>query len=249
LAFASTEEEAEGANGIKHGAEMSTAIAKTTKADIASNSLSDLAARIREEHAAAGTALRASVRHAIAAGELLIEAKSKAGHGQWLCWLTDDCDIPERTAQAYMRMARLPVEKRNAVADLPLREALSAIGAREKQLAQREAVCREHEKLGPPCFIFEGPGGEKIRVPAPGFIVAPEHRHLIPPSKPRPTPPPPPTEDEIADFYMRQLAEVVAAGERPVSNEVLHAAFERWFPRADASTRKSVEREHPVQSA
>jgi Protein of unknown function (DUF3102) len=211
--------------------------------------LEELAAVIRKNHGEAATSLKLAVLHAIAAGEALIEAKKSVKHGEWLPWLSENCELlSERTAQAYMRLARLPVEKRTSVADLPLREALSAIGSREEQLSRREAVRRKHEKLGPPCFVFEGPDGERTRVPAPGMVIAPEHRHLIPPSKRRPAPPPP-TEDEIADFYMRQLAEVVAAGERPISNEVLHAAFERWFPRADASTRKSLERERSVRSA
>lgn len=46
------------------------------------NSLPDLAHRIRAEHEALAVALKDSVRHAIAAGELLIEAKAKLGHGQ-----------------------------------------------------------------------------------------------------------------------------------------------------------------------
>jgi len=41
-----------------------------------SNSLADLAARIRSEHEAHTVAMRRSLEHAIAAGELLIEAKA-----------------------------------------------------------------------------------------------------------------------------------------------------------------------------
>jgi hypothetical protein len=41
------------------------------------NSLPDLAARIRAEHEAVSTALKESVRHAITAGELLVEAKGQ----------------------------------------------------------------------------------------------------------------------------------------------------------------------------
>jgi hypothetical protein len=71
------------------------------------NSLADLAARIRAEHEAAGRALRDGLRHAIAAGALLIEAKQQIGkHGAWLPWLAENCSVPERTAQAYMRVAR-----------------------------------------------------------------------------------------------------------------------------------------------
>jgi hypothetical protein len=62
------------------------------------NSLPDLAARIKAEHEAVSTALKESVRHAIAAGELLIEAKDRLKHGEWLPWLKDHCTISERTA-------------------------------------------------------------------------------------------------------------------------------------------------------
>jgi DUF3102 family protein len=74
--------------------------------DIAtSNSLADLAARIRAEHEAAVGAQRTSLTHAMAAGDLLIEAKAQLDHGQWLPWLKS-CGISERTGQRYIRLAR-----------------------------------------------------------------------------------------------------------------------------------------------
>jgi hypothetical protein len=100
--------------------------------DIAtSNSLAHLAARIRSEHEAVATALKESVRHAIMAGELLIEAKGQVPHGKWLPWLSDHCTISERTAQLYMRVAknRTAIEERirNGVADLSLNEAAAML--------------------------------------------------------------------------------------------------------------------------
>jgi hypothetical protein len=97
-----------------------------------SNSLTDLAARIKAEHEAVSAALKESVRHAIAAGELLLEAKARVGqHGQWLPWLRDHCTISERTAQLYMRVAknRAAIEEqiRNGVADLSLNEAAAML--------------------------------------------------------------------------------------------------------------------------
>lgn len=90
------------------------------------NSLPHLAARIRAAHEAVGLALSESVRHAIAAGELLIEAKAQLQHGQWLPWLRDHCTISERTAQLYMRVAKnraeIESQMRNDVADLSLNE-------------------------------------------------------------------------------------------------------------------------------
>jgi hypothetical protein len=109
-----------------------------------SNSLTDLAARIKAEHEAVGDALKNSVRHAIAAGELLIEAKAQLKHGTWLPWLKDHCGVTARSAQAYMRVARTlgaalngPNAKR--VADLSFRDSLqllSAAGSRVSGLPQ-----------------------------------------------------------------------------------------------------------------
>jgi hypothetical protein len=92
-----------------------------------SNSLADLAARINAEHKAVATTLRDSVAHAITAGELLIEAKDRLAHGEWLPWLREHCNISERTAQLYMRTAknRAAIEARAksaTVADLTLNE-------------------------------------------------------------------------------------------------------------------------------
>ena len=50
-------------------------------AQAGSNSLPDLAARIRAEHEAVDQSLKSSVAHAMAAGDMLIEAKSLVKHG------------------------------------------------------------------------------------------------------------------------------------------------------------------------
>jgi hypothetical protein len=98
-----------------------------------SNSLVDLAARIKAEHEAVSAALKESVRHAIVAGELLIEAKGKLAHGQWLPWIQDHCTISERTAQLYMRVAKNRVEIENQIRnddcgfDLTLNEAAALL--------------------------------------------------------------------------------------------------------------------------
>jgi hypothetical protein len=96
-----------------------------------SNSLTDLAARIQVEHLAVSAALKESVRHAIAAGELLIEAKTQVPHGQWLPWLDKHCSISERTAQLYMRCAKnrgtIEDQIRNGIADLSLNEAAALL--------------------------------------------------------------------------------------------------------------------------
>src|SRR4051794_23039449 len=104
----------------------------TPPVDLArSNTLVDLAARIRIEHAATSAALRTSVEHAMTAGDLLLEAKAEVPHGHWLPWLREHCVISERTAQLYMRTAKnrnaVEVQIRNGVADLTLNEAAALL--------------------------------------------------------------------------------------------------------------------------
>jgi hypothetical protein len=97
-----------------------------------SNSLTVLAARIRAEHEAVRGLLHAVVERAMAAGDLLIEAKAQVPHGQWLPWLQDHVQISERTAQLYMRLAknRAEIEKAKSamhVADLTLNQAAAVL--------------------------------------------------------------------------------------------------------------------------
>lgn len=94
----------------------------------ASNSLADLAARIRIEHEAVRLAARQSLHHAFAAGELLIEAKVLVGYGDWADWLRDHCDVSVRSAQVYMRLARnQEVVNTQTTADLTIDDALNGL--------------------------------------------------------------------------------------------------------------------------
>jgi Protein of unknown function (DUF3102) len=104
---------------------MSTEIATT-------NNLDNLAARIRSEHLAAKLAARKTLEHAIQAGELLLEAKRLVGHGHWGDWLLDHCDVSERTAQGYMRLAR----NQAALASNPQSPALLTIDQALEALAK-----------------------------------------------------------------------------------------------------------------
>jgi hypothetical protein len=94
-----------------------------------SNSLVELAARIRAEHDSAGAAIKRTIEHAIAAGELLLEAKAQLKHGQWMPWLKDHCGLSDRTARAYMRVAKNKdkLSENGNVADLSLRGAMDAL--------------------------------------------------------------------------------------------------------------------------
>ena len=68
---------------------------------------------------------------ALEAGTLLLKAKKLVSHGQWEGWLSSNCEVAPRTAQAYMRLAKsvplLEESKAQRVADLPIREAIRAI--------------------------------------------------------------------------------------------------------------------------
>jgi hypothetical protein len=103
-----------------------------------SNSLADLAARIRQEHQAAATAMKRGLEHAIAAGNLLIEAKALLKHGEWLPWLRDHVQIPERTAQRYMQVAPYAVVKSDNLADLT-GDAAEALAPAPQTLEQAES--------------------------------------------------------------------------------------------------------------
>jgi hypothetical protein len=95
--------------------------------------LDDLAQRIKTEHHEIMGAKRNIVERAMKAGDLLLQAKAKAGHGNWLNWLKANCvGISERTANVYMKLAegRAKIEeklKSAATADLTINEALRSL--------------------------------------------------------------------------------------------------------------------------
>ena len=116
-----------------------------------SNRLPILAENIRTHHRAALDAAGTATRHAMTCGEMLIEAKKELSHGEWLPWLKEHCEISERTAQAYMRIARkvaeMDIAKSAAVADLPLRTALKAIADEQPKDALWPAANASPEKI------------------------------------------------------------------------------------------------------
>ena len=87
--------------------------------------LSGLGTEINERHVLAIQHASKALEHAIACGDLLIEAKSKAQHGQWLPWLRQNIGFSERTCQSYMRLAhRVSKQIRSGAADLSVRRVL-----------------------------------------------------------------------------------------------------------------------------
>lgn len=104
--------------------------------------LTTLVDEINAEHRSCDEALREGLRHALRAGELLTEAKSRVQHGEWGQWLEENFEGSSRTAQGYMKVAReipnLGGAKAQHVADLSLRGAL-------KELSAPEAVPTEED--------------------------------------------------------------------------------------------------------
>ncbi len=76
--------------------------------------LDALAAEIRRHAEQAEADYMSAVAHAIRAGELLSEAKSQVGHGEWLPWLAEHFARTPQTAASYMRMADRRDEIENA---------------------------------------------------------------------------------------------------------------------------------------
>ena len=124
--------------------------------------LADLANQINAEHEACHFAMRESIKHAVRAGELLVEAKAGLPHGEWASWLDAHCDFSDRTARAYMRLAKelpkLDEANRQRIAEMPLREALVSIAdpkrkdskewAAEINAFSREAAEQIEEMVG-----------------------------------------------------------------------------------------------------
>lgn len=106
------------------------------------------AAEINSEHRAAFGKAREALEHARRAGELLLQVKAEAGHGEWLPWVEANCKFSERTAQGYMRLAsqwdRLQGKSATA-ADLTLHDALAVLS--EKPATAATGVLPEEQRL------------------------------------------------------------------------------------------------------
>jgi hypothetical protein len=113
----------------------------------ASNRLPILAAEIKTAHQAAFTAAQTAAERARDTGTRLIEAKALLQHGAWLPWLRETGVAP-RTAQDYMRLARLPADNYATVAHLGIRMALAEVAKEQPSaLDEAEAAVDELEML------------------------------------------------------------------------------------------------------
>lgn len=98
---------------------------KLIETDPSKMDLPTLAAGINEAHEQAVGAARTAIEHARQCGEMLLAAKAKVKHGEWLPWLEKNCRVKERQARNYMRVAENwgLIEKSAPDADLTIAEA------------------------------------------------------------------------------------------------------------------------------
>jgi hypothetical protein len=82
-----------------------------------SPSLDDLANRIRDAHTGVTAAFSNAIDRAIDAGRTLIIAKKLIVHGQW-CKFLKGCNIGDRRAERYMRLACLVAANPTCKSDL-----------------------------------------------------------------------------------------------------------------------------------
>jgi len=114
-----------------------------------SNSLTELANRIRGYHETVRQILKSAVEHAMATGDLLIEAKAQLDHGQWSPWLREHCEMSERTARLYMRLAknREAIEAYEDVANLTLNAAVRLLASPKEDEKQDDLRDEAADKI------------------------------------------------------------------------------------------------------
>jgi hypothetical protein len=120
-------------------AEQVTALAPVPDSD-----LDRLAREAREAHRDAEAAWETAKERAARCGEILREAKGRLPHGEWLPWLATT-EIPERTAQRYMRFAERA--KSANVSDLRISDAVERARERPVRPSDLQEKWRRLERV------------------------------------------------------------------------------------------------------
>lgn len=68
--------------------------------------MADLADRINSTYDALCDSARAALKCALECGELLLQAKARLEHGEWLSWMTANTKVSVRQSQKLMRLAQ-----------------------------------------------------------------------------------------------------------------------------------------------
>lgn len=80
-------------------------VVKGRETTVVEQTLEDLAALAKAEHAAVVGAATDALSRAILAGETLLKAKDRVESGGWINWVEAEAGIPYNTAKGYMRVA------------------------------------------------------------------------------------------------------------------------------------------------
>jgi hypothetical protein len=102
-----------------------------------SNRLTYLAADIQAAHRDIKASAEQMAERAIAAGNMLIEAKAALPHGKWQEWLSDQVGMSDRSARRYMQLARSGLTMAT-VADLGIRAAAEALAVARTEPHQHD---------------------------------------------------------------------------------------------------------------
>jgi Protein of unknown function (DUF3102) len=98
-------------------------------------STDDLARQIEIEHRAFVDAATNAMERAVRCGQLLLQAKARVDHGDWLDWIDDHLSFGARQAQKYMSYAEHPevLANANSNAYLTIDGAMALIAAQRRE--------------------------------------------------------------------------------------------------------------------
>jgi N6-adenosine-specific RNA methylase IME4 len=113
--------------------DLSPTLVVSSRQPAFSNSLADLIGRAEIEHDAASGHMVTALDHAIASGQILLEAKAQVERGEWLPLLRARCRIPERTCQLYMKLAVHAEELKSATVADSVRGAVDFLAMKKRE--------------------------------------------------------------------------------------------------------------------
>ncbi|UOG62587.1 DUF3102 domain-containing protein [Leptospira noguchii] len=117
------------------------------------------AEKISMLHTSIETNIKNAIRNAIKIGELLIEKKSRLGHGKFIPWITTNLPFSERTAQRYIKL----FENRDLLNTTPvsdLKSAYKLLSSADRE--EKEINPKEISKVDANRLYKKFKAGEKI---------------------------------------------------------------------------------------
>jgi hypothetical protein len=145
-----------------------------------------LAIQIKAEVALVGESMHHALQHAKHVGELLLEVKRKIMHGGWLKWVKDNCDVSERMAEHYVKIAknwtRLEKAHSKSISDLTISKAIKLL---QKPKKRKASVAKSAKSEEVPVWAVSDSTSDDIHLHLKGFTqllqtisVDPESLHL-----------------------------------------------------------------------